>query len=46
MVTADNEHDLNMLDIYPNKHEALSVAGQLKPDQKMRSLHDILEEDS
>jgi hypothetical protein len=44
-VTADNEH-LSMSDIYPDKHEALSVAGQLKSDQKMRSLHDILEDDS
>ncbi len=44
-VTADNEH-LSMSDIYPNKHESLSVAGQLKPDQKMISLHDILKDDS
>jgi hypothetical protein len=45
MVTADNKH-LSMLDIYPDKHEALSVAGQFKPDQKMRLLHDILEDNS
>ncbi len=35
-----------MLDIYPDKHEALLIAGQLKPGQKMRSLYDILEDDS
>jgi hypothetical protein len=44
-VTADNEHP-SMSDIYPDKHEALSVAGQLKPDQKMRSSHDILKDNS
>jgi hypothetical protein len=32
-VTADNEH-LSRSDNYPDKHEALSVAGQLKPDQR------------
>jgi hypothetical protein len=35
-----------MSDIYPNKHEALSISGQLKPNQKMRSLSDILDDES
>jgi hypothetical protein len=40
-ITNENKHP-SLLDIYPNKHEALSITGQLKADQKMRSLHDIL----
>jgi hypothetical protein len=45
MVTADNKN-LSMSDIYPDMHEALSISGQLKPNQKMRSLHDILDDES
>jgi hypothetical protein len=35
-----------MSDIYPDKHEALSISGQLKPKQKMRLLRDILDDES
>ncbi len=43
-ITNENKH-LSLLDIYPDKHEALSIAGQLKVDQNMRSLCDILLDD-
>jgi hypothetical protein len=44
-VTADKQH-LSMSDIYPSKHETLSISGQLKQNQKMRSLRDILDDES
>jgi hypothetical protein len=34
-----------MSDIYPDKHEALSIAGQLKPSEKLRTLSAILSEE-
>jgi hypothetical protein len=43
--TADNLNK-SMSDIYPDKHDALTVAGQLKPGQKMRKLGDILDNES
>ncbi len=45
MIIADIKH-LSMLDIFRDKHEALLVAGQLKANQKMRLLHDILKGES
>jgi hypothetical protein len=33
-------------DFYPDKHEALSNAGRLKPGTKMRTLHTVLKYDS
>jgi len=44
MTNANSE--LSLSDIYPDKHEALSIAGQLKPDQKMRTLRAVHEDDS
>ncbi len=38
--------NLSMSDIYPDKHEALCIAGQLKHGQKMRSLSEILSNES
>jgi hypothetical protein len=38
--------DLSISDIYPDKHEALSTAGQLKPNQKMRTLRAVLEDNT
>ena len=43
-MTPDNAH-MSMSDIYPDKHEALSIAGQLKPSEKMRTLAAILSEE-
>ncbi len=43
--TADNLTK-SILDIYPDKHDALTIAGQLKPGQKMRTLGDILDDKS
>jgi hypothetical protein len=40
-MTPENAH-MSMSDIYPDKHEALSIAGQLKPSEKMRTLAAIL----
>ncbi len=34
--TADNQNK-SMLDVYPDKHDALAIAGQLKPGQKMHT---------
>jgi hypothetical protein len=38
--------NLSMSDIYPDKHEALHIAGQLKTGQKMRTLSKILSDES
>jgi hypothetical protein len=35
-----------MSDIYPDKHDALTIAGHLKPGKKMRMLGDILDDES
>jgi hypothetical protein len=35
-----------MSDIYPDKHDVLTIAGQLKPGQKMPKLGDILDDES
>ncbi len=43
--TADNLNK-SMSDIYPDKHDALTITGQLKPSQKMRKLGDILDDES
>jgi hypothetical protein len=44
MTNANSE--LSLSNIYPDKHDALSLAGQLKPDQKMHTLRAVLEDDS
>ncbi len=41
--TADNLTK-SMSDIYPDKHDALTIAGQLKHGKKMHKLGDILED--
>jgi hypothetical protein len=43
-MTASNVN-LSMSNIYPDKHEALSIAGQIKPNGKMRTLRAILDEE-
>ncbi len=42
--TADNLNK-SMSDIHPDKHDALTIAGQLKSGQKMRKLGDILDDE-
>ncbi len=43
--TSDNAK-MSLSDIYPDKHDALQLAGQLKPDQKMRTLGAVLDNES
>jgi hypothetical protein len=38
--------DLSISTIYPDKHEALQTAGQLKEDQEMQILRAVLEDES
>ena len=38
--------DLSLLDIYPDNHEALRLAGQLKPGQMMQMLSAVLDNES
>ncbi len=40
-VSEENE-DLSLSNIYPDKHEVLSIAGQIKPGKKMQALHKVL----
>jgi hypothetical protein len=37
---------MSLLDIYPDKHDALRLAGQLKHDQKMCRLGAVLDDKS
>ena len=37
---------MSLSDIYPDKHDALRLAGQLKLDQKMRTLGAVLDDES
>ncbi len=38
--------NMSLLDLYPNKHDALRLAGQLKPDGKMRTLSAVLDDET
>ncbi len=38
----DKNKNLSLSEIYPDKHEALSVAGQTKTSEKMRTLREVL----
>jgi hypothetical protein len=38
--------DMSMSEIYPDKHDALSMAGQLRPGAQMRTLRTILEDNT
>ena len=38
--------EMSLSDIYPDKHDALRLAGQLKHDQKMRTLGAVLDDES
>ncbi len=42
----DNNKTLILSDIYPDKHKALSTAGQIKAGQKMRALCKVLHDES
>jgi len=44
-VLEENEN-LSLSDIYPDKHEALSIAGQIKTGEKMRTLCEVLNDNS
>jgi hypothetical protein len=38
----DENKNLSLSEIYPDKHEALSIAGQIKTSEKMRTLREVL----
>jgi hypothetical protein len=42
----DKIKNLSLSDIYPDKHEALSIASQIKTGEKMRALHEVLNDNS
>ncbi len=46
LLTTRTQQNFNMSlsDIYPNKHDALRLAGQLKPDEKMCTLGAVLDD--
>ncbi len=43
--TAANENQ-SISDIYPNKHDTLTISGQLKNGEKMQKLGEVLEDES
>ncbi len=38
--------EMSLSDLYPDKHDALQIAGQLKPDEKMRTLGAVIDDDT
>ncbi len=42
----DKNEDLSLSDIYPDKHEALSIAKQIKPGKKMQIFCKVLNDNS
>ncbi len=42
----DKNKNLNLLDIYPDKHEALSTTGQIKAGQMIRTISKVLDDES
>ncbi len=45
-MVSDKNKNLSLSYIYPDKHEALSIAGQVKTGEKMRSLCKVLNDNS
>jgi hypothetical protein len=45
-IVSDKNKNLSLLDIYPDKYEALSIAGQIKTGQMMRTLCKVLNNNS
>ncbi len=39
---SDENENLSLSDICPDKHEALSITGQIKTGEKMRTLREVL----
>jgi hypothetical protein len=37
---------MSLSDLYPDKHDALRLTGQLKPDGKMRTLSAVLDDET
>jgi hypothetical protein len=45
-MVSDKNKNLSLSDIYPDKHEAISIAGQIKTGEKMRTLCEVLNNNS
>jgi hypothetical protein len=45
-MVSDENKNLSLSEIYPDKHEALSIASQIKSSEKMRSLCEVLNNNS
>jgi hypothetical protein len=43
---SDKNKNISISEIYPDKHEALSIAGQIKTSEKMRTLREVLNNNS
>jgi hypothetical protein len=45
-MVSDKNENFSLSDIYPDKHEALSIAGQINTSEKMRTLRKVLNNNS
>jgi hypothetical protein len=45
-MVSDKNKNLSLSEIYLDKHEALSIAGQIKTSEKMRTLREVLNNNS